>query len=146
MSRILLFSLAFLACGPSKDEGADSGKDSDSKVETGEETGVEDQRPAWRNPEEAIDLDPSEEVVRIQLEAAAFQYEVDGETIDGWAFNGQVPGPTIRVPNGALLPPRVLRVAVVAAAASPRLPPTLASTAFFLTTFSIPLASSLTQA
>ena len=57
----------------------------------------------FENPLEATDIDPSEEIVRVELEAAPFTYEVNGETIQGWAYNGQVPGPTIRVPRGATL-------------------------------------------
>jgi FtsP/CotA-like multicopper oxidase with cupredoxin domain len=101
MMRFLLFGMGLIACSQSKDDNTDTGKD--STVETGTETGEVDARPAWANPAEAVDLDPAENVVRIQLEAAPFTYEVAGESIEGWAYNGQVPGPTIRVPMGATL-------------------------------------------
>jgi FtsP/CotA-like multicopper oxidase with cupredoxin domain len=60
----------------------------------------EEPRPEFASPAEAEDLDPDPDVVRVELTAAPYEYEIDGETIQGYAYNGQVPGPTIRAKHG----------------------------------------------
>lgn len=60
-------------------------------------------RPELRSPAEAEDLDPDPDVVRVALRAAPFSYEVAGELVEGWAYNDQIPGPTIRVERGNTL-------------------------------------------
>ena len=65
---------------------------------------VPDDGPAiLRSPAEAVDLDPADDVVRVALEAAPHTFEVAGRSVDGWAYNGQVPGPTIRLRRGQRL-------------------------------------------
>ena len=55
------------------------------------------------SPAEAEDLDPDPNVVHVSLTAAPARYEIDGETVEGWAYNGQIPGPTIRLRRGDTL-------------------------------------------
>jgi FtsP/CotA-like multicopper oxidase with cupredoxin domain len=55
------------------------------------------------SPVEAEDLDPAEGVVEVALTAAAIQLETPDGLLDGYAFNGQVPGPTIRAKKGDTL-------------------------------------------
>ena len=62
----------------------------DSPVDSPIDTSVE--RPLLQSPAEATDLDPDEQVVHIELTAAPLG--------DGFAYNQQVPGPTIRVKRG----------------------------------------------
>ncbi len=59
--------------------------------------------PVFANPPEAEDLDPADDVVRVALTAARHTFEVRGERVDGFAFNGQVPGPTLRLTRGDTL-------------------------------------------
>jgi FtsP/CotA-like multicopper oxidase with cupredoxin domain len=54
-------------------------------------------------PADAEDLDPSPTVLRVALSAAPADYEVDGRAIEGFAYNGQVPGPTLRARVGDTL-------------------------------------------
>jgi FtsP/CotA-like multicopper oxidase with cupredoxin domain len=56
--------------------------------------------PLLSSPAEATDLDPADGVFHVELTAAPAAYAVDGEPVDGYAFNGQVPGPTMRVHVG----------------------------------------------
>ena len=48
----------------------------------------------WVNPADAEDTDPSPDVVAVTLRASHQTYVIDGEEIDGYAYNGQNPGPT----------------------------------------------------
>ncbi|PRP93658.1 multicopper oxidase family protein [Enhygromyxa salina] len=64
---------------------------------------TEEPRPELRSPAEAEDLDPDPDVVRVALTAAPLAYEIGGELVEGWAYNGQIPGPTIRVERGDTL-------------------------------------------
>lgn len=56
--------------------------------------------PSFANPAEAEDLDPADDVVSVRLVAAPADVPVDGEVEAGFAYNGQVPGPTIRARLG----------------------------------------------
>jgi FtsP/CotA-like multicopper oxidase with cupredoxin domain len=107
MIRTFLAGIALIACVKSTEDTGEPTNPCDSSpdttVETGSETGEIIPRPTWKNPGEAVDLDPDEAIVHVELEAAPFTYTVDGVEIQGWAYNGQVPGPTIRVPKGATL-------------------------------------------
>ena len=58
---------------------------------------------AFREPPIAEDLDPDPGVVHVRLRAAPLSYEVDGIAIDGFAFEGTVPGPTIEAVVGQTL-------------------------------------------
>jgi FtsP/CotA-like multicopper oxidase with cupredoxin domain len=109
--------IALAACSDPPVSNADEIGESESETigasETGEseesETTAEpdlplpDERPELRSPAEAEDLAPDPDIVRVALEAAPLTYEVAGETIEGWAYNGQVPGPTMRVKRGDTL-------------------------------------------
>lgn len=59
--------------------------------------------PEVRSPAEALDEDPSPDVVHVTLHAARSQVHVEGRVFDGYAFNGQVPGPTLRAKVGDTL-------------------------------------------
>ena len=59
--------------------------------------------PALAEPAAAMDLDPDPSVLHVQLTAAPHTYAIDGETVQGFAYNGQVPGPTLRAPVGGTL-------------------------------------------
>ena len=54
-------------------------------------------------PETAPDLDPADGIVAVSLVADEMSFERAGIAIDGYAFNGQVPGPTIRAKVGDVL-------------------------------------------
>ena len=54
-------------------------------------------------PETALDLDPVDGIVSVSLVADEMTFERAGIAIDGYAFNGQVPGPTIRAKVGDVL-------------------------------------------
>ena len=117
-SLLLLGGLATLACSDdapgteasasaSTDTGAstDSGTSTDTDTDTGAPADLpaEAPRPILESPAEAEDLDPDPDVVHVELRAAPYSYEVDGELVEGWAYNGQIPGPTIRAKRGDTL-------------------------------------------
>ena len=53
------------------------------------------------DPPDAIDINPDPDIVEIELEAAETTWEfIPGIPTTVWAFNGQVPGPTIRAKAG----------------------------------------------
>lgn len=56
--------------------------------------------PLLTSPAEAEDLDPAEDVARVSLVAERATYTVGDLTIEGYAYNGQNPGPTIRARLG----------------------------------------------
>lgn len=58
------------------------------------------ERPVLASPAEAGDLDPAGDVVQVAIVAAPLQFDVGGIPVDGWAYSGQVPGPTIRAQLG----------------------------------------------
>ena len=64
--------------------------DSPTPIDSPVDTHVE--RPALVSPAEAEDLDPDEDVVHVKLTATVTEH--------GYAYNGQVPGPTIRAKRG----------------------------------------------
>lgn len=57
--------------------------------------------PLLDSPAEAEDLDPAEDIVHVALEAASASYDIGGSAVEGYAYNGQNPGPTIRAQVGA---------------------------------------------
>ncbi len=59
--------------------------------------------PVFANPPEAEDLDPAEGVLQVALSIGQHRFQVDGEPIDGFAFDGSVPGPTLRLTRGDTL-------------------------------------------
>jgi FtsP/CotA-like multicopper oxidase with cupredoxin domain len=80
---------------PARDAGSDAGVEVDGGAP---DAGLE--RPLLTSPAEATDLDPDPNVVRVELTAGPLAREVGGRTIDGYAYNGQVPGPTLRLRRG----------------------------------------------
>ncbi len=82
-----------------------TGDSADGTTETGtpEDLPPADPRPQLPSPAEAEDLDPDPSVVRVALTAAPHRYQVGDETVEGWAYNEQVPGPTIRIQRGQTL-------------------------------------------
>jgi FtsP/CotA-like multicopper oxidase with cupredoxin domain len=84
--------------------GAGTTETDESESETGTpDLPMEPERPELTSPAEAEDLDPDPNIVRVTLTAAPMTYEIDGESVDGWAYNGQIPGPTIRAQRGNTL-------------------------------------------
>jgi FtsP/CotA-like multicopper oxidase with cupredoxin domain len=69
--------------GP-KDSGTSGSTDSDAPV-----------HPALAPPAQLEDLDPDPAVLHVTLDAAPFTYAIGDTTIDGLAYNSQVPGPTL---------------------------------------------------
>lgn len=94
--------------GSTESESGTSMAATDSTGSGESETGTPDlptepERPELTSPAEAEDLDPDPDIVRVALTAAPLRYEIGGEPVDGWAYNGQIPGPTIRVQRGNTL-------------------------------------------
>lgn len=96
-----------LACAADKGEHTGHMGDDSSPPDDTHETADTDHGaapPTLISPAEAVDLDADPDVLHVQLEAApaSLEFEVDGEpiTMDGWAYNGQVPGPTLRAKRG----------------------------------------------
>jgi FtsP/CotA-like multicopper oxidase with cupredoxin domain len=56
-----------------------------------------------RQPLEAEDLDPDPQVLHVALSAQIKNHEIDGKTIEGFAYNDQLPGPLLRVKLGDTL-------------------------------------------
>jgi FtsP/CotA-like multicopper oxidase with cupredoxin domain len=78
------------------------GADDDSLPPEGGETPDAD-RPRIASPAEPEDGDPDPSVLDVALVADEFDYEVAGELVSGFAYNGQVPGPTLRASVGETL-------------------------------------------
>lgn len=57
-------------------------------------------RPTLASPAEAVDLDPDPDILHVEITAAPLRFEVGDLSLDGWAYNGQVPGPTLRARLG----------------------------------------------
>jgi FtsP/CotA-like multicopper oxidase with cupredoxin domain len=55
------------------------------------------------SPEEARDLDPDPSIVRYRLRAAPAEHRIGDEIHEGYAYNGQLPGPTLRASVGDTL-------------------------------------------
>ncbi|MFK7931718.1 MAG: multicopper oxidase family protein [Myxococcota bacterium] len=49
---------------------------------------------------EAEDLDPDPDHLQVRLEAAPHTFTIGGQDVEGYAYNGQVPGPTLRAKLG----------------------------------------------
>ena len=52
------------------------------------------------SPREAEDLDPDPQVLHARLVAAPAVHSIGGREVDGYAYNGQTPGPTLRAKLG----------------------------------------------
>lgn len=94
------------ADGGAASDGGSSGSDGDHSDEGGGgDGGVTVEAPALRSPPEAPDLDPAPGVVEVELVAARQTRAVaDGHggeiVVEGYAYNGSSPGPTIRAEVG----------------------------------------------
>lgn len=96
--RSALMLGCLLACGPDAGEG-ESASSTDRIVSSDAEP-----RPRLRSPAEAPDLAPDDpERVQVELTAAPHSFEVAGQAVEGWAYNAQVPGPTLRLTRGQIL-------------------------------------------
>lgn len=67
----------------------------DDPVEPTADTGTVVEAPLLTSPAEADDLDPDPRVLHVALTAAPKIWLAGDETVEGYAFNGQVPGPTL---------------------------------------------------
>lgn len=113
MSLLLLALLACTAGEPSEPPGdggpglaSDSGAGGGDGSTGGDDTAVPPSQPLLPLVPEAEDLDPSDDVVRVHLTAAPQTHTItDWRTeevlsVDGYAYNGSMPGPTIRARVG----------------------------------------------
>ena len=55
---------------------------------------------SWLQPSLAVDLDPDPNVVHVSLVAEPLTLTVGDQTIEGYGYNGQIPGPTIEAKEG----------------------------------------------
>ena len=76
----------------------DASRDTVKDVEDGDTLSVLQTLNAqnWHQPALAVDLDPDPNVVRVSLVAEPVTYMVGEQVIEGYGYNGQVPGPTIK--------------------------------------------------
>ncbi len=97
MSRLLPVWLAVACAAPAPD--------TDPPPDTDPVPGGTDgpPRPPLPLPPEAEDLDPAPDVLEVRLEAAPHTFSIGGETVEGYAYNGSVPGPTLRARVGDTL-------------------------------------------
>ncbi len=89
-----------LACRPRSDDTAPG---SDSRVEPTDDSGgppTAAPRPTFVEPADAPDSDPDPDVLHVALIAAPFRYTIGDATVDGAAYDEQVPGPTLRAKVG----------------------------------------------
>ena len=95
---VLLGTLVVASCtGP---RATDTDGDSDGEDALTDDTDPRVARPELPRIAEIEDLDPSDGEVRIRLVAAPYSTEVGGERVDAFAYNGQIPGPTLRLTRG----------------------------------------------
>ncbi len=87
----------------SSDTNTDTDTDTESEDSGGSDLPAEFVRPQLHSPAEAEDLDPAPDIVHVALSAAPHSFWVGDQLVDGWAYNGQVPGPTIRLQTGDTL-------------------------------------------
>lgn len=95
-----------LACTRAPDDTQptdDSPVDSPAPDDTDDTHDTGAARPVLSNPAAPTDLDDASDVLHVALTAAPHTYEVAGETVQGFAYNGQVPGPTLRMNTGDTL-------------------------------------------
>ena len=57
-------------------------------------------RPLLADPPEALDLDADPTILHVALTAAVTTIETDGAQVEAWAYEGSVPGPTLRAQVG----------------------------------------------
>jgi FtsP/CotA-like multicopper oxidase with cupredoxin domain len=54
----------------------------------------------WSNPAEAEDLNPDPDVLQVELTASHQMFLINGQAAMGYAYNSQMPGPTLRLNVG----------------------------------------------
>lgn len=84
---------------PDSEPVEDAAPEGDSNVDSDVDTEVPE-IVAFAEPAEAVDLDPAPAIVHVSLVAAPYTRTLDGQPVDGFAYNAQVPGPTIRAVRG----------------------------------------------
>ncbi|MED5372543.1 MAG: multicopper oxidase family protein [Myxococcota bacterium] len=97
---IALISLV-LACAKGADtdsEPTDSPQGVDSAVDSAPQP-----PPLFQNPAEAVDQDPDTDAFELTLSAAPLDFSIGELQVSGYAYNGQVPGPVIRLQPGQQL-------------------------------------------
>jgi FtsP/CotA-like multicopper oxidase with cupredoxin domain len=94
--------LSWVACSPpaADSDRPDRPGDSDAPIDT--DTGTPE-LVAFSEPADAVDLDASPDVLHVSLVADELSYEIGDETVVGFAYDGQVPGPTLRAKLGDTL-------------------------------------------
>ena len=99
MTRLsLLLPLALLACPPPAETDATDTESTDAPQPTDDT----DPPPPPDLPRivEAEDLDPDPDHLRVRLVAAPHEFLVGDDMVSGYAYNEQVPGPTLRAKRG----------------------------------------------
>jgi len=89
--------LLLLACNSTEDTSA---SDTDS-VATSDTAPAP--QPVLESPALAEDLDPDPSVLRVELTASRHEWPAGPQLVDGYAYNGQVPGPTLKLSVGDTL-------------------------------------------
>ncbi len=81
----------------------DTDADTDAPPTTADTATPPGARPVLVSPAEATDLDPTTDALQVALVAAPHTWMAGDETVEGFAYNGQVPGPTLRARVGDTL-------------------------------------------
>lgn len=93
---VLLALVLTFACTKTSDDTADSPSGIYAQATLNHGLAGND----FAEPFAAEDLDPDPNVVKVAFIAAAHDYQIDTQEINGYAYNGQVPGPTIYAQTG----------------------------------------------
>lgn len=102
----LAAGLALAACHPLDDRKDGPADDSapHSADTAPDDTGAPVERPELTgSPASATDLDADPARLRVALIAGTARHEVGGVSYEGYAYNGQLPGPTLELDAGATL-------------------------------------------
>lgn len=97
---VLFFGAALTSCTGPGVTGTDGDSDIGDSDRSTDDTDAAPERTELPRIADLEDLDPSDGEVRIRLVAAPHSTEVGGERVDGFAYNGQIPGPTLRLTRG----------------------------------------------
>ena len=96
-----------LACTPSTGSDTAGPSDATGTTNTAETTDATDATdtatappPSLSAPALAEDLDPAADVLHVALTAAPHTWAAGDQLVEGFAYNGQVPGPTLRLKVG----------------------------------------------
>lgn len=93
----------WLACTSGRSPASGEASGPVDALDSADDTGLLATAPL-RSPPEAEDLDEDPDVLHVRLVAAPFSHTlvVDGEpyALEGYAYNGQIPGPTLRAKRG----------------------------------------------